>query len=114
MGLPHIEPGEVVSLGDLKSGLPSDTTVALMKTDSLEAIRMVLPAGKEIAEHSVPGEITVQCLSGKLTFFVEGEPRTLDEGQWLFLSGGTVHSLSVLEDCTLLVTILRPGSGRAA
>jgi quercetin dioxygenase-like cupin family protein len=106
MAQKRIEPGEVVNLYNLKDDMPEDATLALMKTEYMEAIRMVLPKGKEITEHSVEGEMSVQCLEGKTEFDIENKTHILTEGDWLYLSRNQPHSLRVVEDSVLLVTIL--------
>ena len=105
MGLQHCLPGEVVNLLLLNEHLPSNTTVAIAKTEDMEIIRMFLPQGKKIPEHSVTGEITVQCLSGRLDFIVEGDARELRAADWLYLSANQKHSLCAFEDSVILVTI---------
>ena len=106
MGIQHCEPGMVVNLLHLDTRLPSETTLALVKTKQMEVIRMFLPQGKKIPVHKVSGEITVQCIAGKITFDVENESREMKAGDWLFLSGNQNHALDALEDSILLVTIL--------
>ncbi len=109
MKISHIGSGEAVNLRTLKSQLPADTTVALVKTPHMEVIRMVLPAGKKIPPHHVPGEISVQSLSGKTVFFVGEQRNELTEGDWLYLRGGEAHALEAVTDSVLLVTILLHG-----
>ena len=106
MGIHHCAPGEVVNLLHLKETSPQQKTFAVVKTETMEVIRMFLPKGKTIPAHSVAGEITVQCISGKLEFSVEGKPAELHAADWLFLSGNQEHALHALEDSVLLVTIL--------
>ncbi len=106
MAQKKIEPGEVINLYNLKDDMPEDATLALMKTSDMEAIRMVLPKGKEITKHSVDGEMSVQCLKGKTEFDVDGKTHLLTEGDWLYLSRSQPHSLRVVEDSVLLITIL--------
>ncbi len=108
MGLPHIEKGERINLFELNEHLPQDRTFALIKTDTMEVIRLALPAGKHVPQHRVAGEITVQCLSGELVFMVENAERELRAGDWLYLAGFEEHSLSAITDCLLLVTIFLP------
>jgi quercetin dioxygenase-like cupin family protein len=98
----HAEPGIVIDLntfGEMAS-------TAVVKEKEFEAIRIYLSPGKKIPPHKVDGPITVHCLSGKCTFFVKDEPRSLAPGFWLYLEGGTMHSLQAEEECTVLVTIL--------
>jgi len=78
----------------------------LMKTQDMEVIRMVIPKEKDITEHSVDGQISVQCLEGKAEFGVEGEQHVLTSGDWLYLSRNQPHSIRAIRDSILLVTIL--------
>lgn len=102
----HVEAGEVINLNMLKDGMPGDSTFALIKTDDMEVIRMVLPRGKDIMEHSVEGEMSVLCLKGHVIFHVENEAKKLTEGDWLYLSHNQPHALHAQEDSVILVTIL--------
>ena len=102
MTIEHAEHGRVIDLN--KFGETMST--ALVKEEKFEAIRLYLDPGKKIPPHRVDGPITVHCLSGSCTFFVEDEPRALVSGSLLYLEGGTIHSLEAEETCTVLVTIL--------
>lgn len=106
MSLTHLKSGEVLNLRTLKADMPTNSTFALVKTTDVEVIRMVLPKGKKIPEHSVPGKITVQCLSGSMQFTVGAESLNLEADSWFYLDGNEPHSLEALSDTTLLVTIL--------
>lgn len=106
MGLPHLISGQVINLHNVEGDLPGDSTFALVKTADMEVIRMVIPQGKKIPEHNVPGNISVQCLSGRARFFVGADIRDLQPGDWLYLEGGQPHALEGITDSTLLVTIL--------
>lgn len=112
MAQKKLQPGEVVNLYSLKEDMPEDATLALMKTADMEAIRMVLPKGKVITEHSVDGEVSVQCLEGRTEFTVDGTTHLLSSGDWLYLGRNQPHSLSVKRDTILLVTILFVGSSQ--
>jgi quercetin dioxygenase-like cupin family protein len=63
-------------------------------------------AGKEIAEHKAPGEITVQCLEGKLAFTALGKTQEVMAGQLLYLAAGEPHSVKCIKDASFLLTIL--------
>ena len=106
MSIPHVVSGEVVNLQTLKADMPTGSTVALVTTSDMEVIRMMLPQGKKIPEHSVPGQISVQCIAGHTVFGVGSETRELKEGDWLYLDGGQPHSLEAVDNSVLLVTIL--------
>lgn len=106
MAIPHAQPGETVDVSPLGEKLPQTQTTTLIKTDALEGLRLVLPAGKQIDPHSVPGEITVQCLEGKVIVTARGKQQELSQGQLLYLVGGDEHALRALENSSVLVTIL--------
>src|SRR5690242_13553906 len=106
MAIPHARPGEVVDVAPLGSRLAAAQTTTLIKTATLEVLRLVLPAGKQIAPHAVPGEITVQCLEGKVAFQSRGTQHELTAGKLVYLGGSDQHALQALEDSSVLVTIL--------
>ncbi len=106
MAIPHAKPTDVIDVRPLGAGLTKAQTTTLVKTDSLEVIRLVLPAGKEIKRHAVGGEITVQCLEGKVAFRTGESECELTAGTMIYLAGSAEHSLRAIEDASLLVTIL--------
>ncbi len=106
MAIPHAKSGEVIDVRPLGSGLAAASTTTLVKTKTLEIIRLVIPAGKDIPEHHAPGEITVQCLEGKVAFKSGNATQNLEAGQLLYLSSAAPHSLSGIEDASILLTIL--------
>jgi len=76
----------------------------LAKTATLEVRRLILAKGQAIPTHQAPGEITVHCLEGRITFTACGATRELNAGQMLVLAAGEPHSLVGLEDSQVLVT----------
>ena len=106
MAIPHAKPSEVIDIQPLGAAFAESKTVTLVKTDAFEVIRIVLSAGKEIAQHSVDGEMTVQCLEGSVEFRVGTLNRELTAGSLLYLEGADKHSLCASENSSLLVTIL--------
>lgn len=106
MAIPHAKSGEVVDVRPLREALPKTITHTIVKTDQLEVIRIVLLAGRELPTHQVPGEITVQCVEGKVAFTTGQVVRELTAGALLYVEGGGEHSLRASEDSSLLVTIL--------
>jgi quercetin dioxygenase-like cupin family protein len=106
MAIPHAQSGEVIDIRPLGSALAQARTSTLVKTKALEIIRLVIPAGKDIPGHKAHGEITVQCLEGRVAFTIGSTRRDLTGGQLLYLSSGETHSLHGLEDSSVLLTIL--------
>lgn len=109
MALPHVgagQPCDVRPLGEALAGTPSS---ALFKSEQLEVIRLVLPAGRSMPPHRVAGEITLQCLEGELALSLAGGPQRLAAGQLLFLRGGELHGLQALSDASALLTLVLRG-----
>jgi quercetin dioxygenase-like cupin family protein len=107
MALPHASSGQVISIqGAPGENLSQFASIALAKTERLELIRIVLPAGKALPEHSVKGQITLQCLQGEVAFDAHGRTAILRAGEMLYLQGGAPHALRANQDSLLLLTIL--------
>lgn len=106
MAISHAKSAEVIDITPLGANIDSAQTTTLVKTDSLEIIRLVLPAGKEIKRHQVPGEITVFCLEGNVAFQAGDADCTLTGGRLIHLAGSVGHALRAVKDSSLLVTIL--------
>jgi quercetin dioxygenase-like cupin family protein len=106
MAIPHAKSGDVVSIGSLGPALAQTATHVLVKSPTLEVIRLVVPAGEDIPDHKAPGDITVQCLEGAVDFTAEGRTQQLAPGQLLYLAAGAPHSLRGIQDASVLVTIL--------
>jgi quercetin dioxygenase-like cupin family protein len=106
MALPRAQLNQVIDIRPLGPGIATSPTSTLLASDSLEVIRLVMPAGKKIPTHQVPGEITVQCLEGKIEFVAGDRSHELRAGEMISLPGACPHSLQAIVDATVLVTIL--------
>lgn len=72
-------------------------------------MRLVLPTGKALPPHSVPGEVTIQCIEGRIDVTLDGRSHVLDAGTMLFLNRGAAHGVVAIEDSSALVTIVLAG-----
>lgn len=106
MALPHASPLDIIDLRPLGPGLQGAVTTSLLKTPSLQLMRLVLPAGQGLPEHSVPGAITVLCLEGDAVVTTPSRSCPLGAGRLVVLEGGEPHSVQALTDASLLVTVL--------
>lgn len=105
-------PDEVVLL-PLGPNLYGSKSKTLIKTSGFELIRLVVPAGKEIAKHRAPTEVTVQCIEGRVSFTYDGSTKELRAGELLHMCPGKLHSVKGLENSSLLLTLRLPLSGQA-
>ena len=60
MALPHAQPFDRIDLHPLGDGLAQTPSTSLIKSHSLQLMRVVLRAGERLPEHHVRGEITLQ------------------------------------------------------
>jgi len=102
----HVKPGDPINLQSLREELDIDSSYALVKTERMEVIRMALPKGKTVEEHSIESELSAQCLKGEILFNINGNAHKLTEDDWLYLEEGERFSYSVKSDAILLVTII--------
>lgn len=107
MALQHSRPGEVIDVRPLGPALVDSKTHMLAKTEDVEILRLVLPAGKEIPMHVAPGVLLVHCLEGKVAFTAFGNTQELESGTLVYLPPKEPHSVRAIEASSLLVTILR-------
>ena len=106
MALPHAHPLDVIDVRPLGARLRDAVTTSVLKTQALQLMRLVLPAGQRVPEHSVPGAITVQCLEGEAVVTTPSRTCKLSTGQLVVLDGGEPHAVEAVSDSSLLVTIL--------
>jgi quercetin dioxygenase-like cupin family protein len=105
MAIPHASPGDVIDVRPLGPALAGARSHALFKSADLEVIRLVLPAGEGLPSHSVAGEITLQCIEGRISFTCGAGARELAPGQLVHCAAEEIHELRALEDSSLLLTI---------
>lgn len=111
MALPHASSGDIVNLRPLGGRITDTPSSAFVRNASIEVMRLVLPAGREVPEHEVEGPITVQCLEGMLEVQAHGVISRMCANELMYLAGGVPHSLRAIEDASALVTIVRSPSG---
>lgn len=110
MALPHANSGDIVNVRPLGSAIASTPSSAFLREPRIEVMRLVLPAGKEVPEHDIPGPITLLCLEGRLEVRAHGNDRPLEAGELMYLASGVPHALRAIEDSSVLVTIARAPS----
>lgn len=92
----------------LGAEIATATSTTLMKSEGLELLRLVIPAGKQIPAHRAPKEITVQCIEGRVSFEHDGHAIEMRPGDLLHLCPQESHAIRGIVDSSVLVTRLRP------
>lgn len=105
MAISHAQPGAVIDVRPLGRGLADARSHALFKSADLEVMRLVLRAGEGMPPHAVAGEITLQCIEGRIAFDSATGQIELATGQLVHVVGDDMHSLRAIEDSSLLLTI---------
>lgn len=105
MAQTHAQSGEVVSVLPLGERLDGSRTTAILKAEQLEVVRIVLASGQRLREHSAPGEITVQCIEGRIEFRTPGARHVLEAGDFIHLRRDEPHSLEALAPSSALLTL---------
>lgn len=110
MAIRHASSGELIDIRPLNDNLKTIPTAALFKSRRLEVSRTVLLAGKDVPPHAVLGEMTVQCLEGRVELTAAGTMQSMRAGGLIWLAGGAMHSLKAIEDSSILITMLLHGA----
>jgi quercetin dioxygenase-like cupin family protein len=105
MAIPHASPGDVIDVAPLGPKLAGARSHALFKSADLEVIRLVLSAGEGLPPHAVAGEITLQCIEGRVAFDCAAGKRELGAGQMIHCAAEELHGLRAMADASLLLTI---------
>lgn len=106
MGSPLAQPTSVIDIGALEIELNHGQAFTLIKTDSLEVLRWVLPAGKDIGRHELVGEITLHCLEGNIVLCTGDSECELIAGDLIHLSDSDNPWLRAIDNSILLLTVL--------
>ena len=105
MALIHAKPTEVIDIRPYGPALPAAFSKALFKSEQLEVMRLILPAGKAVPQHHLAGEVTIQCLEGRVVLTAGDSELELLPGELVWLTANTPYSLLGREDASVLMTI---------
>ncbi len=110
MAIHHASSGELIDILPLKDNLKTTPTKTLFKSNHLEVSRTVLHAGKDVPPHQVAGEMTVQCLEGRVELTAAGTTKLMRPGDLICLAGGETYALRAIDDSSVLITMLLHGA----
>jgi len=110
MAIHHAASGELIDILPLKDKLKTTPTKTLFKSNHLEVSRAVLLAGKDVPPHQVAGEVTVQCLEGRVALTAAGTTQLIGPGDLICLAGSETYALKAIDDSSILITMLLHGA----
>lgn len=108
MALKHAQPLEIINLYASDAAVGTALSSSLLKTPHLQLMRVVLAVGNSLPEHHVPGEITIQCLSGEVDVVTPSHTSRLVSGCLVMVPSSVPHQVQAQRDSVLLVTVLHP------
>lgn len=114
MALSHSDPGTPIDARPLGGRLADTPSHALLKTGSLELMRVVLRAGETLPPHAVDAEATLHCIEGSVRVQVGDRESRLGSGTLVLVPAGHAYAVRADEDASLLVTMLLPYGGSAS
>ena len=106
MAITHAAPGELIDIRALGPNLHQTDSSTLIREEHIEVFRFVLPTGKSTPEHTAPGAITIQCIEGAVELDALGKKQVLRAGNLVYLAAEEPHSVTAVEDSSLLITIM--------
>lgn len=106
MATHHASAGEVVDLKTWADDLPSEKSKVIVKTGEMELVRLVLPAGKDFADHKVAGAVVIHCIAGNIEVTAMGTTTSMQPGQLMHLLADVPHAVRASSDSVVLLTIL--------
>jgi quercetin dioxygenase-like cupin family protein len=87
--------------------------MTLSKEPDIRLVLTTVKLGAVMRQHSVPGTLAVQTLSGRIRLKVADQRTELSAGQVLILERNIPHDIEAIEDSTFLLTIAWPGREQA-
>ncbi|HTQ39761.1 MAG TPA: cupin [Pirellulales bacterium] len=97
-------PGQPFELWKTITG--KSQTIAVVKTDAMRIIQLLIPAGQTIPRYEAQGEAILHCLQGKVAVSAQGDHYYLSSGELLYLTTSEPFSLKAKENVSLLVTMI--------
>jgi quercetin dioxygenase-like cupin family protein len=101
-------PGDPIDVRPLGAALVSAHTRKVVRTPTVDVVRLIVRAAQEIPQHTNKGELLIHCLEGRVAITALGKTMELEPKTLLHLPAGEPHALFGIEDASLLVTIVVP------
>lgn len=82
-------------------------TKVILESSFSKEIRILLKREQIMKEHKAPFPIIVHLLKGKIDFGVQGELKSLTEGDIITLEANIPHDLTAIEDSIVRLTLFK-------
>jgi quercetin dioxygenase-like cupin family protein len=95
---------------DLVEALPvvseSTTSRVLVTNEVMRIVQFTFDAGEMLTEHTSPRAVTVQLVSGRMRFTVDGVEHTMGDGDVIYLAPGAPHALVAETACRMTLVMV--------
>ncbi len=103
-------PNAIIHVLPVDAAIKDISKGPLTKVGALKAVRLVMAAGEEVAEHKAGGAISVLCIAGQgiagqVDFRIGDKTHHRNVHDVLCLESGTLHAVKAIRDSVLLVNI---------
>lgn len=102
----HASSGQVIPIQPFGERLRDAQSVALVRDDRIEVMRLALPAGKELPEHFAYGPVTILCIEGEVDLAAHDTVKRMRTGDFVYLAAKVPHALRAAQDASVLVTMV--------
>lgn len=106
MAIQHASLGQLIDLKALTEYSADSPSTSLIKADQLQLLHLLLPAGHSLSEHKLAGELSIQCLAGRVRLDMHGTHLPLSAGQLTVLRASEAHAVVAELDSSLLLTLV--------
>ena len=99
---------ETTTIAAKDHGASGRLTHSAVSLPGLRVVLVSMKSGAQWSEHSTPGRITVQPLTGQIRIRWHGEEASLASGRVLALASNVPHDVVAESDAVFLLTVARP------
>src|SRR5512140_48065 len=99
---------ELANVAGIDHGASGRIAHPIASLPGLRVLLVSMKSGSRWTEHSTPGRITVQPLTGQIRMRWHGEETSLTAGRLLALAANVSHDVVAETDAVFLLTVARP------
>lgn len=97
--------------GDSAPAPDSILSQSLLQNPDVKVVRFAFAKGQELSEHTAAVAAMIHQVSGRAQWGLAGETRTATPGDWAYMPPNLKHSIVAVEDCVVLLLLLKKTAG---
>jgi quercetin dioxygenase-like cupin family protein len=84
----------------------STTSRVLVTNDVMRIVQFTFDTGEMLTEHTSPRAVTVQLVSGRMRFTVDGTEHAMADGDVIYLAPGASHAVVAETACRMTLVMV--------